>query len=146
MPILTNCDYCGCEIKRKPSDLKRRKRHFCSPECWVKFKQYLLPQKERPGFNPNISKEDREKRLKARSLANWHKKNGNIKREDCEVCGDPMSEIHHPDYDNPLLICWLCHKHHMQLHKEERQKAGEGLSNTNSAKRLRGLRNEQNRA
>ena len=27
-------------------------------------------------------------------------------------------EAHHPNYDAPFDVVWLCHKHHMQTHKE----------------------------
>jgi|SRR5208283_555561 len=35
----------------------------------------------------------------------------------CEICGNPKSEFHHPDYTNPLDGIWLCHKDHMLIHK-----------------------------
>ena len=34
----------------------------------------------------------------------------------CAVCGDPKAEAHHPDYDRPLLVQWLCRKHHRAVH------------------------------
>ncbi|MCC5968382.1 MAG: hypothetical protein JJU15_00360 [Pararhodobacter sp.] len=34
----------------------------------------------------------------------------------CEVCGDPKSEAHHPDYDRPLFVVWLCRAHHRAVH------------------------------
>lgn len=40
-------------------------------------------------------------------------KNGELKRDDCMVCGSPKSEAHHEDYSKPLNVIWLCHKHHM---------------------------------
>lgn len=43
---------------------------------------------------------------------------GAITRQPCEVCGDPKSEAHHPDYAKPLEIKWLCRTHHHQEHKE----------------------------
>jgi hypothetical protein len=35
----------------------------------------------------------------------------------CELpdCSDPP-EAHHPHYGSPLLVVWLCHKHHAQAH------------------------------
>lgn len=35
----------------------------------------------------------------------------------CEVCG-ASAEAHHPDYDAPLLVTWLCDAHHKQVHAE----------------------------
>lgn len=39
----------------------------------------------------------------------------------CEVCGDEKTEAHHTDYSKPLMVNWLCAKHHRLLHKQFRQ-------------------------
>ena len=46
-------------------------------------------------------------------------KNGTIKQMPCEVCGNEQSRAHHPDYNKPLEICWVCQKHHIQIHKNK---------------------------
>ena len=33
----------------------------------------------------------------------------------CFICGE-KAEGHHPDYDQPLSVVWLCRSHHMQAH------------------------------
>ena len=33
----------------------------------------------------------------------------------CWVCGE-KAEAHHPDYDRPLDVVWLCQPHHKQAH------------------------------
>lgn len=53
---------------------------------------------------------------------------GKIKRpEKCEMCGEippPMKngrlriQAHHPDYNNPFKIIWLCQGCHYKWHKE----------------------------
>jgi len=43
-------------------------------------------------------------------------RDGRMKRQPCEVCGDPKSEAHHPDYAKPLDVMWLCRSHHVQWH------------------------------
>ena len=37
----------------------------------------------------------------------------------CQVpdCTETKLEGHHPDYDRPLLVIWLCNKHHRECHK-----------------------------
>lgn len=36
--ISFECDYCGKESSDKPSSYKKKKRHFCSTECYSKFR------------------------------------------------------------------------------------------------------------
>lgn len=43
-------------------------------------------------------------------------KNGTIKRCPCEKCGADKSQAHHTDYTQPLLVNWLCFKHHREAH------------------------------
>ena len=38
-----------------------------------------------------------------------------LKRQPC-WCG-ATAEAHHPDYDKPLEVEWLCKKHHMEKHR-----------------------------
>ena len=42
--------------------------------------------------------------------------NGNIESKPCIVCGRE-AEAHHPDYNKPLEVIWLCSQHHRELHK-----------------------------
>lgn len=41
---------------------------------------------------------------------------GDIARESCSICGDEDTQAHHPDYDKPLEVTWLCVRHHTDLH------------------------------
>jgi hypothetical protein len=42
---------------------------------------------------------------------------GRVARGPCEVCGDPKSQGHHDDYDQPLAVRWLCSRHHADQHR-----------------------------
>lgn len=42
-------------------------------------------------------------------------KAGRIKKQPCWVCGS-NAVAHHPDYDRPLDVVWLCQPHHKQAH------------------------------
>ena len=42
-------------------------------------------------------------------------------QQPCSVCGILQSEAHHPDYDAPLEVVWLCRKHHSELHNQIRK-------------------------
>ena len=52
----------------------------------------------------------------ARSYAKEYVKRGKLTREPCFVCDADDAEMHHPDYDKPLKIVWLCRQHHLYLH------------------------------
>jgi predicted Fe-S protein YdhL (DUF1289 family) len=43
---------------------------------------------------------------------------GRVQRGLCEVCGAEKTHGHHDDYSKPLEVRWLCHKHHMELHRK----------------------------
>ncbi len=48
-------------------------------------------------------------------------RDGTLIKQPCFVCGETVVEGHHPDYDKPLAVVWLCVKHHKQLHREHKQ-------------------------
>lgn len=111
------CDYCGVEYHTKKSHYKRRKRHFCSRECYSKYRSELLPKEEQNAYGTGYPQEERAKRKKARSILNHYLRDNHIDRKPCEVCGNPKTEAHHDDYDKPLEIRWLCFKCHRAYHK-----------------------------
>lgn len=43
-------------------------------------------------------------------------KRGLITRGPCEVCGDETTDAHHDDYSRPLVVRWLCRRHHKAEH------------------------------
>jgi len=51
-------------------------------------------------------------------------KAGTLAQGQCEVCGADVVHGHHPDYDKPLKVMWLCPEHHHAWHREH----GEGLN------------------
>jgi hypothetical protein len=42
-------------------------------------------------------------------------RDGKVIRQLCFVCGN-KAHAHHPDYDRPLDVMWLCPKHHKETH------------------------------
>lgn len=45
-------------------------------------------------------------------------KRGLVAKEPCAECGAEESEAHHPDYDAPKAVIWLCRRHHKALHRD----------------------------
>jgi hypothetical protein len=71
------------------------------------FRKQNAKQKLKPYF-----KEIQKIRMKTCRMAKRRKV-----YKPCEICNSYKTEIHHQDYSNPYDIIWLCHKHHIQLHK-----------------------------
>ena len=46
-------------------------------------------------------------------------KSGRIMRKPCLFCAEKKVDGHHLLYDFPLVVIWLCKKHHMEVHKEK---------------------------
>jgi len=42
-------------------------------------------------------------------------RSGKLTKQPCWVCGE-KAVAHHPDYDRPLDVVWLCQSHHKQTH------------------------------
>lgn len=43
---------------------------------------------------------------------------GEVIKLPCFICGNEVTEAHHPAYSLPLVVTWLCKRHHTQLHME----------------------------
>lgn len=58
------------------------------------------------------------RRRKARRAVSAALARGALVRTPCVVCGNPEVQGHHPDYDRPLEVVWLCVLDHDQLNRE----------------------------
>lgn len=59
----------------------------------------------------------------ARYLAHLYtataKRLGVLVPQPCETCGNAKSEAHHPDYEKPGQVIWLCRRCHKSHHAKE---------------------------
>ena len=55
------------------------------------------------------------KRERSEAKLNSAVRQKKVKRQPCEVCGE-KAQAHHPDYDQPLNVRWLCSIHHGMEH------------------------------
>lgn len=56
------------------------------------------------------------KQRRARLMIRRNIKIGKLQRGICSICGVKDAQAHHPDYDKPLEIQWLCKPCHFKLH------------------------------
>lgn len=64
-----------------------------------------------------------DRRERARAKTRYAMRTGRLNRQPCERCGSLKAEAHHPDYDKPLDVKWLCRKCHSEEHKGEKAEA-----------------------
>ena len=57
-----------------------------------------------------------KKKAQAHGIVAYALKRGTLIRQMCHICGSEESQAHHPDYDRPLDVVWLCQSHHKQAH------------------------------
>ena len=61
-----------------------------------------------------------KRRMKCRNAVARALKRNVIVPLNCFVCGSEETVAHHPSYDLPLDVVWLCQAHHVQLHVAHR--------------------------
>ena len=66
-------------------------------------------------------KEKNPKRYYAAKAVRNSIKNKSLTKLPCFVCGNTNVHGHHPNYDAPLDVIWLCTKHHAEIHLEARR-------------------------
>ena len=58
------------------------------------------------------------KERRAERAARAYTKKHQIIKPECQLCGRTETEMHHPDYDQPLVVCFLCRRCHKLAHIE----------------------------
>lgn len=74
------------------------------------------PRERTPGTSYDALSDEQRKRANARSYAKVYLRRGKLIKKPCVWCGDPNVEMHHPNYDEPLKVVWLCRKCHVDHH------------------------------
>jgi hypothetical protein len=63
-----------------------------------------------------LSEEERRKDI-CRSYTHMLVKRGHIQKSPCLLCLAEPAQAHHPDYNDPRLVFWLCLEHHREEHE-----------------------------
>jgi hypothetical protein len=87
----------------------------------LKNKEYQQSKKELAKKWRQAWIEKNTHKRKAHLAVQCAKARGLIKQKPCEICGIQKSEAHHPDYNKPLEVIWLCSKHHGELHRRYKE-------------------------
>jgi len=98
------CSKCGGDLADRYG-----KQRYCR-KCHAEHMRLTRPK------HTELSEQSRLK-ASARAYTKEYLKRGKIQREPCKKCGSEDSQIHHLDYNKPLLIEWYCRKCHLEIHK-----------------------------
>lgn len=130
---------CGrCKQEKPISEFFKSTRDGYGSYCKDCLKEYAKEYNQKTGYytryqreyqkKPEVRKRRNEKRAEYRQRIDIRIKNlarkytnlailrGELTREPCAFCGKEQGEAHHLDYNQPLLIVWLCSDCHRELH------------------------------
>lgn len=95
-----------------------RKSRIDRQDYYRSYDKMRASQPHRRALAKRVQDEWREKhpqRRAANVLLGNAVRSGTVQRQPCWVCGS-KAVAHHPDYDRPLDVVWLCQPHHKQAH------------------------------
>ena len=97
-----------------------------------KFKDKIIEYERKRNQSPERKKnciiyqqkmrEESKGKYRARTKVNNAIRDGRLKKQPCEICGNVNSEAHHNDYRKYLDVHWYCKKHHFGLTKINNKK------------------------
>lgn len=96
-----------------------RQHRLDNKEYYQQYEKNRVNLQHRKDLAKRVTKEYRQnftKQYKANSALNYAVKSNKIEKLPCIVCGSLEVVAHHPDYDRPLDVIWMCHQHHKQTH------------------------------
>ena len=109
------CSDCGERHNRRRITTSK-----CGTISWIHKQSKCAPchaayvRQSRKNYQ-DLSPEEKKK-ANCRSHTKMLLRRGTLAREPCVECGHEPAEAHHPDYDDPRNVMWLCLKHHRRLH------------------------------
>lgn len=112
---------------RNLSEDKRKKKS----EYYHKWKKTDNAKEYFKSIYPERRKKYSIYKMASRTVTNAVRDGKLIKPEKCTLCLSIENiEGHHPDYDKPLEVVWLCRKCHRNYHKELKKELSNGSQRT----------------
>lgn len=99
---------------------KQRAEHRKDPEVikkeleYRRSKEFLARQKER--IKQYRLDPSNQIKIVARYAIRNLVRRGMLEKQACAICNTLKTQAHHPDYNKPLCVIWLCAKCHKQEH------------------------------
>ena len=109
--LKSQCIACHCEGNIRTRDPRR---HAKNRRQSMRRSRERDPEKFRERDRLASRKRPRDKRWHARQVLNRAVQSARIAKPDiCSRCGEARKiTAHHPDYDKPLDVVWLCYECH----------------------------------
>ncbi|QQO90963.1 baseplate wedge protein [Yersinia phage PYps23T] len=104
----------------------RSRQHYNLNSNRIKEHQraYLADNKETKYASSAAYRNNFPNKIRAHRMVNDALRGGKISKQPCECCGDLSAIAHHDDYLKPMVVRWLCRKHHAEWHRDN----GEALN------------------
>lgn len=123
---LNKCKECNKKDVRE--NRAKRREYYNAYDRLRSYSEERKSQKRIRESRPEVKEKIRKQKQKykpddRRKLANTAVGNairdGRLIKLPCWICGSMDNiEAHHPDYDSPLDVVWLCTEHHAQIHRD----------------------------
>jgi hypothetical protein len=115
--------YCKtCSTNRRNEWLNRNRiKVRASAKKWREENANRIREHKRRSLEKNKNNPNFKLKVRARLELNLGVRYGRIEREHC-FCGESKSEGHHPNYNKPLDVIWLCKPHHDRYHQIIKQR------------------------
>ena len=103
-------------LKNRPQILARLRLQYQEhhDSALAQVKQRQATPKYRAQEQIRRERPESRRKQRARSAAYRALRNGLLVRQPCETCGSFEAQMHHDDYDQPLVVRWLCRRDHFQ--------------------------------
>lgn len=111
-------EYRKLNLERK-TEIERKSRLKGKEKKKIYSKQYHAKYRWKYNSTEYLKSKGLTK-YKCRQIWKEALKTGKVKRQPCEVCGNPIAHGHHYkgyEIENALEVKWLCPKHHGEIHR-----------------------------
>jgi hypothetical protein len=119
---LKKCRFCG----KENIALIKDGRYFLCRECnRIKQKKYYQKYSHKIIEANRIRRQDNQsilQHLNARNKVNYAIKTGKLVKPMFCKCGNPRVQAHHDNYNQPLIVKWMCSGCHADYHRRLTQK------------------------